>query len=121
MRKIEKTLNIKNANILAEQRYVQKKLGLSENVMSEGESVEDFFNFIESDPRLNSFSYLDYTSTLDIYQNQNQIQCLVNSLKLRDINSYLVNHMPEQLKLKIQNTMFNKEKVNIQRFKVIVY
>jgi hypothetical protein len=67
MRKIEKTLNIKNANILAEQRYVQEKLGLSENLMSEGESVEDFFNFIESDPRLNSFSYLDYTSTLDRY------------------------------------------------------
>ena len=67
MRRFDKKTNIQNANILAEQRYVKEKLGLSENVMSEGESVEDFFNFIENDPRLNSFSYLDYTSTLDRY------------------------------------------------------
>ena len=67
MRRFDKKINIQNANILSEQRYVQEKLGIKENVMSEGESVEDFFNFIENDPRLNTFSYLDYTSTLDRY------------------------------------------------------
>ena len=67
MRRFDKRTNIKNANILAEQRYVSEKLGINENAMNEGESVEDFFNFIENDPRLNTFSYLDYTSTLDRY------------------------------------------------------
>lgn len=43
-------------------------MGLHESyVISEVEKVDDFFNFVEKDPRLNTWAFVYYTSNLDAY------------------------------------------------------
>ncbi len=62
-------------SIDAVKKRMNRKVNISKKKISEGEigvgepenNVDDFFKFVENDPRLNSFAYVYYTSTLDTY------------------------------------------------------
>ena len=59
MRKIDKLKNIHDANLLSEQRYLESKGFINENIISE-ETIDDFYNFIETDPRKCTYASLQY-------------------------------------------------------------
>jgi hypothetical protein len=73
MRKFDKLKNIEKANILAEQRYLEKKgfVNESENKVITEETYDDLFHFLNTDPKKMTQGSVHYVADLNSSMNKN--------------------------------------------------